>query len=104
MGKIIEKSNFRVVVEPETHIFGFKLSDDTIQRNLKEIKEQIKRHVDNISYVNIEWDTEAKCSYCGLSWEVSEDDSDPDFPKGTPVCCQGAIDEYNEIKETPVNQ
>jgi len=94
--KIIKKSNYRVVIEPETHIYGFELSEDTVKNSLKTIQEQIKRHVDNIGHVGVECDTEELCSHCGLRWEVSEDDLEPDFPKGTPVCCQKAIDEYNE--------
>lgn len=92
--KLIKVSNYRVVVEPETHIFGNAISENTIQRNLKEIQEQIKRHVDNIAYIGVEFDKDEICSHCNLTWEVSEDDSDPDWPKGCPVCCQAAIDEW----------
>lgn len=96
--KLIKKSNFRVVVEPTTHIFGFALPEDTVQSNLKEIEAQIKRHIDNVEHIGIEYDKDEVCSYCNLTWEVSEDDSDPDFPKGCPVCCQDAIDEWKASK------
>jgi len=96
--KVIEKSNYRIVVEPKTHIYGVKLSEDAIQMDIKEMEQQIKRHVDNIGYLSVEHDTNTICSYCRRTWEVSEDDTDPDFPKGTPVCCDKAINEYNEQK------
>ena len=99
--KIVKKSNYRIVVEPKTHVYGIALGDDNVKSILREMEEQIKRHVDNIRHIAIECDTDTICSHCGLSWEVSEDDSDPDFPKGTPLCCDKAINEYNEkIKNT----
>lgn len=95
--KLIKKSNPRIVVEIRTRIYGIELSEETQKRDLMEAKEQIKRHVDNVEDVRIEYDTDAVCSHCNLTWEVSEDNSDPDFPKGTPICCQDAIDEYNNF-------
>ncbi len=96
MKKII-KSNPKIVVEVKTRIYGIELSEETQKRDLMQAKEQIKRHVDNVEDVRIEYDTDEVCSFCNYNWEVSEDDSDPDFPKGTPVCCQDAIDEYNNL-------
>ncbi len=104
MSKIIKKSNYRIVVEPETHVFGIALSEDTIKSNLRDMEQQIKRHVDNIGWMNIEYDTDEICSHCGLTWEESPDDSDPDWPKGTPYCCQKAIDEFNLSKTKQLNQ
>lgn len=92
--KLIKKSNYRIIVEPRTRFFGIELSEETQRRDLKEMEEQIKRHVDNIGYINVECDTDETCSYCHLTWELSEDDKYPDFPKGCPVCCQDAIDEW----------
>lgn len=101
MSKVTTKENYRVVIEPITHVYGIKLSDETVKGVLKTILEQVKRHVDNVENCRIEFDTNHTCSYCRFKWEVSEDDSDPDFPKGTPVCCQKAIDEYKaQIKTT----
>jgi len=96
--KLTFKDNYRIVVEPRTHIFGIKLSEETQKSDLRAMEEQIKRHVDNIGYMQVLHDTHHICSYCRLTWEVSEDDSDQDFPKGTPVCCQKAIDEFNQEK------
>ena len=92
--KVVKKSNYRIVVEPVTHVFGIELSEETQRRDLKEMQEQIKRHVDNIRDINIEYDIDETCSYCGLTWELSEDEDDKDFPKGCTVCCQEAIDEW----------
>lgn len=113
MAKIIRKSNFRVVVEPKGlgDYGGIRVSDSFFGRSTEEIEkeylqrcneieEEIKRHVDNVGYISVEYDTEERCSHCGYRWEVSEDDNDSDFPKGTPMCCQKAIDEYNEQKST----
>jgi len=92
--KLIKKSNPRIVVEPKTHIFGITLSEETQKRDLREMQEQIKRHIDNVEDVRIEYDIDEVCSHCNLNWEVSEDDDGIEFPKGTPVCCQNAIDEH----------
>lgn len=98
--KVTKKSNYRIVVEPKTRIFGIELSEDTQRNDLREMMDQIKRHVDNIHQVYLTYDSENLCSFCGLEWEVSEDDSDPEFPKGTPLCCHQAIDEYKESLST----
>lgn len=92
--KVVTKSNYRIVVEPKTRIFGIELSEETQRRDLKEMEEQIKRNVDNIGYISVQYDTDETCSHCGLTWELSEDDNDKEFPKGCPVCCQDAIDEW----------
>ncbi len=92
--KLVKKSNYRIVVEPKTHIFGIELSEETQKKDLRDMEEQIKRHVDNIGYISVQCDTDEVCSHCNLTWEVSEDNSDPDFPKGCPVCCNKAIDEW----------
>lgn len=113
MAKIIRKSNFRVVVEPKglgdygsirvsDSFFGRsegEIEKEYLQR-CNEIEREIKKHVDNVGYTFVKYDKEELCSHCGLGWEVAEDDNNPDFPKGTPVCCQKAIDEYNEQKPT----
>lgn len=109
--KIRERNNFRVVIEPRylgdygsfrTNASMFYPTQEAQEaeylKRCKAIEEQVNRHVDDIGSVNIEWDNDYKCSHCGHGWEVSEDDTDPEFPKGTPMCCQKAIDEYNEEK------
>lgn len=106
--KTIKKHNFRVIIEPRRlGNFGFARmsdhllydSDETIQREYEkrceEIVEDVKRHVDNVGHVSVEWDTEEVCSYCGRSWTESQDDLDHGFPKGSPYCCDAAVTEWN---------
>lgn len=88
MSKIITKTNFRVVVEPKTHGFSIRYSDSTIESDCKEMVDQIKRHVDNVDRVYMDFDTEITCSYCGYEWELDKE-------TGEPTCCNKAIDEHN---------
>lgn len=105
--KLTRKSNFRIVVEPRRlGDYGFiKTSDSAFGRTeediekeylqrCREIEDDIKRHVDNVDYIGIEYDTHEECSHCGLGWELSEDENDPDFPVGCPVCCDTAAAEW----------
>ncbi len=105
--KTVIKSNFRVVVEPKrlgdygcvrvSDSFGGK-SKRQIEvgyiNRCYEIVDQIKRHVDNFGSIDIQSDEEYICSYCECDWSVSEDDSDPKYPKGTPLCCEEARAEF----------
>lgn len=107
MKKVI-KSNYRVVITPRgPGNYGFAsvsprlVGYDTPEKISKyekdtceEILHDVKRHVDNIGYISIESDTDTVCSFCGLLWEVSTDNKDPDFPVGTPFCCRKAIDHF----------
>lgn len=38
------------------------------QAECQNIMDEIKRHVDNVQYVYIEWETEDTCSHCGGYW------------------------------------
>ena len=89
MSKITQKSNYRVVIEPVTHIYGIELSKHTVDRDLSDIVEQVKRHVDNVHSVYIDYDKEDVCSFCGREWELDEE-------TGEPTCCDKAIYEHNE--------
>lgn len=101
MAKIIRKSNFRVVIEPKRlGDYGSVRTSDSFlrkpeqiekdyQRRCEDMVEEIKRHVDNVAGVEVEYDTEEVCGHCGYEWIVDED--------GTPNCCDEAIKEYNEI-------
>jgi hypothetical protein len=94
MSKEITINNYRVVVEPVTHVYGIKLSADTIKRDCQEIANQIKRHVDNIEHISVEFDTKITCSHCGYEWEVDE--------TGLPQCCTKAqveFEQQNQINE-----
>lgn len=104
--KVTTRSNFRVVIEPRRlGDYGFVRTSDRLgrspqqiekeyQERCEEMADQVKRHVDNVGYVGVECDTEEVCSHCGFHWEVSVDDSDPEYPKGTPLCCGRAFEEF----------
>lgn len=105
--KITVKTNFKVVIEPRRlGNYGFVSVSDNFtgrsseqiakdyEKRCEEIIDQVKRHVDNVGYVGIENDSSERCSHCGNDWDVLPDDSDPDWPKGTPVCCDKAIQEF----------
>lgn len=91
MSKIIKRSNYRVVVEPITHVYGIALSEDTVKGDCREMAEQIKRHCDSVGRVDVEFDSDEVCSHCGYGWELDEE-------TGEPVCCNKAIDEFNNEK------
>lgn len=91
MSKIIEKSNFRVIVEPRTHIYGVALS--FVESDCETMVEEIKRHVDNVSRVYVDYDTDEICSHCGYTWVVDE--------TGLPQCCTKAQKEFEE--QTPIS-
>lgn len=88
--KAIKKSNPFVVVEPrsmgnfgsirtceslfygDSEIEQARLLRDKEDR-CKEIAEQIRRHVDFVDHVRIEYETEALCSHCGWRWTEESD-------------------------------
>jgi hypothetical protein len=99
--KVTINENWRVVVEPRgLGSFGFgSISDYAIEpdkekREAKykdacgDIIQEIKRHVDGVGSAYWECDTRHECSFCGYEWDVDE--------IGCPLCCQDAIDEFNE--------
>ena len=109
--KITRKINFKVVIEPRRlGDYGFVSVSDSFtgrepqriskdyEERCEEIVEQVKRHVNNVGWIGIESDTEEVCSHCGNTWDVSPDDSDPNYPKGTPLCCNRAIEEFKANK------
>lgn len=107
MAKIKEKSNFRVIVEPKGlgDYGGIRVSDSMFhktqqdrekayERRCKEIIDQIKRHVDEVGRMEIDYDTEETCSHCKLTWELDEN--------GVPVCCDKAIEEHEATQKEKV--
>ena len=83
--KIIKKINFRIVIEPAT----YHVQDEKyIESTCKQIVDNVKRHVDDVSSVGYKFDTEVTCSFCGLYWETDKE-------TGEPVCCTKAINEFN---------
>lgn len=105
--KITKKSNFKVVIEPRRlGDYGyvsvsdgfFGRSEERIAKDYEErceeIIDQVKRHVDNVGWIGIECDSKEVCSHCGCNWDVLDNDSDPEYPKGTPLCCNRAVEEF----------
>jgi hypothetical protein len=107
MAKVIKKSNFRVVVEPKRlgDYGGIRTSDSFLrkpdqiekdyQRRCDEIAEEIKRHVDNVGSVEVNYDTEEVCGHCQREWEVDDE--------GCPTCCDKAIQEFEASKVEKIN-
>jgi hypothetical protein len=107
MSKVIKKSNFRVVVEPKRlGDYGSVRTSDSFlrkpdqiekdyQRRCDEIAEQIKRHVDNVDRVEVEYDEEFTCSHCNQEWEADG--------SGCPTCCEKAEQEFEAAKVEKIN-
>ena len=78
MKKLEGKSNFRVVVYPRRlgkfscvsvpdSMVSSDIEADYLDR-CKEIADAIKRHADNVGWVDIEYDQPYVCEYCGNKW------------------------------------
>ena len=110
--KKIKKSNYRVELTPKNlgnfgwaHISDYALYKDPEKLELA-YKERCKEIADKINELNIfgiddarvVCDTEEVCEFCERTWEVSTDNEDINFPKGTPYCCEKAMKEFkNEL-------
>ena len=107
--RIVRKTGFHLIVEPRRlgDLGSVRASDSFIggspehieseyQNRCEEIAAEIRRHVRNVAWIHIEHDTEELCSFCGMQWEESEDDSDPETPKGAPYCCNKALGEWKD--------
>lgn len=94
--KKVYRSNFRVEVTPRSigNFGGFETQDWAVEpdderraqlyeRRCKDIEEQIKRHVDNVDRIDIRWDEEVFCAFCGEEWVPSDD--------GLSYCCDEAL-------------
>jgi len=83
--KVTKKENPRVVVYPSYFSWeGEKAAQDLCES----IKKDIQRHVDGVNQIDIKWDKEEVCSYCGLTWETDE--------AGQPQCCTKAQEEWEK--------
>lgn len=87
--KVTKKQNIRVEVTP--YVWG-KWDEDYAVRKANEIKDAIKRHIDDVESVDVYWDTVSKCSHCGYDWEE-------DSLTKEPQCCQKAQDEFYAEKK-----
>lgn len=72
--KLGPRESFRVVIEPAscTWIRTSNCSDDEI--TCDQIADQVKRHVDSVGSVTVEFDQGHVCEHCGSQW--TEDSAD----------------------------
>lgn len=90
--KQVKTKNYRVVVEPRMYTYIRRyLTEEQYRRVCNEIIEQIKRHVDDVLDVQIEFDSEYTCEYCENTWEEDEN--------GEPMCCGKAQEEWKSNQE-----
>lgn len=82
------RENYRVEVTPD--LWGYNKTEDQAKAVCGEIAVSIRRHVDNVDSVAVNWDTRTVCSHCGRDWEEYED--------GCPCCCDEAQDEWAKAR------
>lgn len=86
--KLGARENYRVVVAP-ARAGWISLSGRSDQEiTCDNIADQIKRHVDDVASIEIEFDQAHVCAHCGSDW--TEDS--PDYNGG---CCQDDEDAHN---------
>ena len=76
--KVGPRLNFHVVVEPAVWLSTYA---ETAERRCREIVASIKRHVDEVGSVAVQWDDNHTCEHCGESWT----EKSHDYNGG---CCQ----------------
>lgn len=83
----MRKDDIRVIVYPNPNHYQNSERQDYL--DCESIREQIKRHVDNVASIEIVWDETRLCKYCGF--EPSEDEN------GYPYCCDEAQKQADEM-------
>ncbi len=89
MSKITRRDNIRVTIEP--YVFG-KWDENYAITKANEIRDAVKRHIDDVKSVDVEWDNVSVCSHCGYTWEEDPETNEPQ-------CCRKAQEEFNNAKE-----
>lgn len=87
MSKAVVYENYRVVIEPRRlgDLGAISVGDSLMcsgeadrQRQYRErcheIAQDVRRHVENVGFVSVAFDTVGTCAHCGANW--TEDDSD----------------------------
>ena len=95
MGIIIKNENYRVIVEarkPFWLINDDKKLDQEMKSRCEDIVQQIKRHIDDVSYVGLDWDVSKQCEFCGSDWTE-------DSKTSNGGCCD-KDEENNPVKES----
>lgn len=89
--KITKRENYRITVEfDEPWLLASenepqKRHDELVSRG-NDVVRDIKRHIDKIGRVGVEWDTKDLCSFCGYGFEESGE------------CCGEALAEVEKAK------
>lgn len=93
-------SNQRLVITPAASDIYLRGNHNT-RALLDDMAAAVRRHVDHVGSVKVEYDTRAECSFCGYEWETvtAEDLAErPDDYEGQvlgePVCCTKAAEEF----------
>jgi hypothetical protein len=85
MTKVTEHRNYRVSVYAEELPWRQRTHKEWMAATEK-IRQDIRRHVDDIGSAIVEYDTVHYCSFCFREWEVDGD--------GCPTCCSKAEEEW----------
>lgn len=77
--KLGPKDNFRVVIDPVRAMRPFGLTtqatwESRMQDACEDIVADIRRHVDDVGYVQIVCDQEQVCEHCGYRWSEESKD------------------------------
>lgn len=105
--KVVTKENFRVEITPKVNGYIDVVGvcyEEIARKDCEEIASQVNRHVDNIQYVEVKFDVKEYCSFCLNDWDVSLDNDNPEWPKGMPLCCDKAINEFKNLNKKEVLQ
>lgn len=87
----VERSNYRVIVYPQT---SFPLDELSLEQLCFMIGRKIERHVDNISLTKVEHTNIIRCKYCNNT--IHKDDYEVN---GCPMCCETAIEAWEKERE-----
>ncbi|WP_336214725.1 hypothetical protein [Nonomuraea sp. LPB2021202275-12-8] len=102
------RSNYRLILTPDLRDAFPRGDHEAALLQLSDMCAAIRRHVDNVAQVKVEFDTRSVCSFCGYDWEevtAADLSSHPDDYEGhvlgEPMCCDQAATEFRaSLKET----
>ncbi|MFE6931804.1 hypothetical protein ACFVDT_07205 [Streptomyces sp. NPDC057699] len=113
------REDYRIVITPRRlgdlgwMSISDRMASSDIERDTRErceaIVKQVKRHVDNVGSVEMQFSEVHTCSYCCLTWEelTAAEATNPSYQQdehsieGEPVCCDKAIDEFRAARDIP---
>jgi len=110
------RENYRVEVRPDLR--GWVMPRDEGEHHkvvlslLRDLREQVGRHVDDIDSAVVTWDTRYECSHCGAEWEALTAAQAAWTNRrylygehsivGEPGCCDPAINEFRTERGIPL--